>query len=172
MHRRHLLLSAIGLSLCARPALADTPLSLVPEAQKVGSGRLSYLFMPIFDATLYGPQGRWDANQPFALRLDYLRPLKGKAIAKNSVEEMRKQGAPDASLKIWGAQLEAIIPDVGHGVSITGVRDAAGATGFYSGDKWLGGISAPEFSTCFFAIWLGEKTSQPALRKQLLGQYA
>lgn len=170
MNRRYLFLSALGLCFCSGATQAETPLSLVPDAQKVGSGRLTYLFMPVFDATLYGPQGRWQADQPFALRLDYLRPLKGKAIARNSVEEMRRQGAPEASLKIWGAQLEAIIPDVGQGVSITGVREATGATGFYSGDKRLGGVSAPEFATYFFAIWLGAKTSQPALRKQLLGQ--
>jgi hypothetical protein len=36
-------------------------------------------------------------------------------------------------------------------------------------DKPIGNIDDAEFARAFFAIWLDPKTSEPSLRKQLLG---
>ena len=65
--------------------------------------------------------------------------------------------------------MAAIFPDVTAGTCLTGVYDAHGATVFYLSGKMIGHIDDPEFGKRFFAIWLGDKTSQPALRAQLLG---
>lgn len=166
MHRRLLLLSFA--CLFAAPVFAEVP--QLPGAQKVGAGRMTYLTLPVFDATLYAPGGVYSAAKPFALKLSYLRSLKGRDIARSSVEQMRRQGGhSDARLKAWGEAMAGMFPDVSKGASLVGVRHADGSTSFYREGKIIGRIDDPAFGRAFFDIWLGEKTSQPALRKQLLG---
>lgn len=142
----------------------------ITDAKKIGTARLEYMFWDIYDATLYAPQGRWQPDGPFALRLDYLRRLKGPLIADRAIEEMQKQGFQDQKkLRQWRTEMAKIFPNVHEGDSITGLRAADGSTRFFLGDKAIGTITDQEFSKQFFAIWLGEKSSEPDMRKQLLG---
>ncbi|GGZ34408.1 hypothetical protein GCM10011273_21050 [Asticcacaulis endophyticus] len=164
------MLSVMAVTLSAPNAQAETPdiLKHVPEARKVGAGRYSHLGFDIFDATLYAPQSRYNAAGPFALKLEYLRNIKGKTITDNSVKEIQKQGVSADKLNRWRDQMAAIFPDVAKGASITGIRDASGHALFYSGDKLIGTIKDAEFSRAFFNIWLGPKAPQ-TFRDKLLG---
>jgi len=142
----------------------------VPDAQKIGDGVLSYLFWDVYKATLYAPGAGWRPDAPFALSLDYMRDLKGRDIAARTIDEIREQGFTDeAKLSDWAARLAELFPDVAEGDSLTAVRDTAGRTVFYSDAKRIGMIDDPAFSRRFFDIWLGEKTSEPKLRRALLG---
>ncbi len=135
----------------------------------VGQARLTVLFFKIYDATLYAPKGQYRADQPFVLTLRYLREFEGEKIAQRTVDEMRKQGfSNEAKLVLWLRAMNALFPDVGPGVELSAVRLASGATDFYRGDQRIGQVADPEFGRQFFAIWLGEKTSEPAMRRQLL----
>ena len=150
---------------------ADSFQSYVPEAQKVGEGRLTYLFWDVYDAELYAPKGSLSLDKPFALKLSYLRPIPGKKIADRSIEEMRAQGVEDEiKLATWHEQMNRIFPDVDQGVDLTGVYTSKGETVFYQGSTVIGKIKDKEFSRAFFDIWLSEQTSAPDLRKKLLGQ--
>jgi hypothetical protein len=143
--------------------------SYVPDAQKVGEGRLSYLLWDVYDATLYAPKGAWEDGEPFALQLSYLRALDGRQIADRSIEEIRGQGfADEVKLATWHAQMRKIFPDVDEGVRLTGVYTQSGESVFYYDDVEIGRISDAEFGRAFFGIWLNEKTSAPDLRRQLL----
>ncbi|MBN8531034.1 MAG: chalcone isomerase family protein [Alphaproteobacteria bacterium] len=142
----------------------------VRSAQEVGAGRLTYLMWDVYDATLFAPEGKWQPQRPYALTLTYLRELEGKAIADRSIEEIRRQGGHDeVTLAAWHSQLRAIFPDVRPRVSLTGIYTEKGETIFFENGRKIGHLLDPEFSRAFFAIWLGEKTSEPALREQLLG---
>ncbi len=154
------------------PASADMSIISrdVPKAQKVGAGRLEFLFWSVYDATLYAPGGTFSPQRPFALRLDYLIPLSGADIADRSIEEMKKQGADDEDqLAAWREQMAAIFPDVDSGVALTGVRDVMGHTYFYRNNTAIGSIKDPNFTARFFGIWLDADSSEPKLRQQLLG---
>ena len=134
---------------------------------------MTYLTFPVFDATLYAPGGVYSEDKPMALKLLYLRNLKGRDIARSSVEQMRRQGGhSEAKLAVWGEAMASIFPDVSKGATLTGVRHADGSARFYQQDKVIGRIADPAFGRAFFDIWLGPKTSQPGLRKQLLGEGA
>lgn len=135
----------------------------------VGQARLTVLLFKVYDATLYAPKGRYLANQPFVLTLRYLREFKGEKIAQRTVDEMRKQGFTNqAKLTAWLHTMTSLFPDVQPGVELSAVRLPSGATDFYRGEQLIGQVSDPEFARQFFAIWLGEKTSEPAMRRQLL----
>jgi len=156
----------------AAPARADLGAAarLLPSAELVGAGRMTFLGFKVFDAELYAPDGTYAPSAPFALKLTYLRAFKGKDIADSSVKEMRRQGGvSDRQLTAWGREMEAIFPDVRPGQSITGVRTASGRTEFYLGNRKLGSIGDPAFTKKFFAIWLGNGSRDPQLRARLLG---
>lgn len=154
----------------ATAVASDAPVGkYVADAEVVGEGRLKVMLWNVFDATLYGPQGDYKSEQPFALSLTYLRKLKGRKIVKKTFEEIRVQGMRDKKLlAAWESQLTAIIPDVKAGQNITGIRDAGGSVWFYFNGKLAGSIEDPQFTQRFFDIWLGESTSEPDLRKKLL----
>ena len=150
---------------------ADHITTYVPHAEKVGDGRLTVMFWDIYDASLYAPHGRWSTAQPFALRLSYLRDIPGHKIADKSIEEIRKQGFDnEIRLADWHAQLTRIFPDVDDQTSLTGIYTQSGTTYFFSNSRAIGRITDPEFGHYFFDIWLGQKTTAPALRAQLLGR--
>ena len=143
---------------------------LLPDASMVGEGRITFLFWDICDAALYASDGEWDESKPYALTLRYLRKFKGDAIAKRSVKEIRDQGFDDIdTLQRWEEVMRDIFPDVAAGEQITGVLDEAGNTLFFFGDRKIGEVDDKRFGPRFFAIWLGEKTSDPKLRNALIG---
>jgi hypothetical protein len=157
--------------LSASPVIAsDVAQKYVPNAEQVGIGRLSVAFWDVYDATLYAPNGKWDAHKPYALSIDYFREIEGADIAKRSVEEMQKQGFSDAAkLAKWQIQMLEIFPDVKNGSKLTAVLKPEKSTAFYSHGAYIGSINDTEFGPHFFNIWLSEKTSEPDLRKKLLG---
>jgi len=143
----------------------------VPDAALVGEGRLRVMLWNVFDARLEAPDGRYDADAPFALTLSYLRGLDAHRIVDASIEEMTAQRpVDDRTLARWRAALERVIPDVETGTSITGVRDERGHTRFYRDGEPLGQVEDPAFTRAFFDIWLGEASSRPVLRDRLLAR--
>lgn len=142
----------------------------IPNSAVVGHGVLFYAFWDIYEATLFAPGGVWDAKQPHALSIEYFRALNGKAIADRSVQEIRQQGFTDeVMLAAWHAQMKAIFPDVKKGTVLTAVYIPDMHTSFYSGTEVIGVIKDDAFGKAFFGIWLAEKTSEPTLRRALLG---
>ncbi len=142
----------------------------IPDAQKVGEGRLSYFIWDVYDAALYTPKGTIQQSPPMALSLSYLRSIKGKDIADRSIQEMRDLGFNnEIQLADWHAQMKNIFPDVEQGMTLTGVYTNDGATVFYQDGTLVGRINDPEFTRAFFDIWLNENTNAPDLRRRLLG---
>jgi hypothetical protein len=142
----------------------------VESPKAVGTARLSVLFWDVYDATLYAPKGEYAKGESFALKLNYLMEFKGDEIAERSVEEMRKQGfADEMKLAAWYSQMKAIFPNVTKGSVITGIYQPNKPTPFYAGSTKLGVIQDPEFGRHFFDIWLSEKSSEPEMRRTLLG---
>jgi hypothetical protein len=158
-------------------AVANTPLSFSQITEKyidspkvVGEAQLKVMFWKIYDAKLAAPNGEWKKDTPFALSLTYLRDFDGEEIASRSVDEMRDIGYEDEVLLAkWFEQMRSVFPDVKEGENITGVMDKQQHTHFYHEGNLIGSIDDQSFGQAFFDIWLNEKTSEPKMRKQLLG---
>jgi Chalcone isomerase-like len=163
-----ILLFALGFS---SPALSSpAALKHVPNAQKVGEGRLSVAFWDVYDATLYAPNGQWSPDAPYALSIRYFREIEGTDIAERSIEEMKKQGFTDnTALASWNTQMRNIFPNTKNGTELTALFTSNKTTEFYHNGKRIGVIKDPLFGKQFFDIWLNKKTSEPSLRKALLG---
>lgn len=167
------LLFVVAVSLAALPSrllASGLPLADLEGMRTVGEARMRVLFWDVYDARLLAPQGSYRDDQPFALALTYLRTLDGEKIAARSIEEMRRQGVSDeAALARWYARLAQIIPDVAERDEIVGLAAADGSTRFFLDGELIGRVDEPGFTQAFFSIWLGEATSEPRLREQLLG---
>jgi len=145
----------------------------LPRARLQGSGTLRYFGMAIYEARLWAApefeSGRYEAHD-LALELRYARKLDGAAIAERSIAEMRRVGPVDpAQAKSWLVQLTQAFPDVKPGDRLTGVRGSGGVTRFYGNGQLISSIADPEFGRLFFGIWLSANTSEPALRRELIG---
>lgn len=141
---------------------------------KLGEGRYDYYFWEVYDAALYAPSNRLDWGATFLLKLDYHRSLKGVAIAKRSVKEIRRQPFSEEAhreikLAAWYAQMRDIFPDVERGDSIIGLYLPGKGAQFWQGQRKLGEVMDADFGRRFFEIWLGPMSSAPELRASLLG---
>lgn len=148
----------------------ELPFALT-EAHLVGESQFTYFFWDVYDASLYASQGKWNPDAPFALKLTYARNFKGDNIASRSVKEMRSQNPADTdTLARWQSEMTRLFPDVKDGDQLIGIADSMQHSVFYFNSKKLGEINDVAFTQAFFNIWLGEKTSQPDMRKSLLGE--
>lgn len=177
---RRQLLALAGATLLA-PAMAQArtaPAEAVaewPAARLLGSGRLRFLGLHIYDIRLWTPEvtlapDDW-ARTPLALEIEYARGLDGKAIAERSIEEMRRSGAIAGDTESrWLRAMTALFPDVKAGDRITGVQRPGLATRFFFNGTLRGEVADAEFTRRFFGIWLGPFTSEPQMRASLLGR--
>lgn len=147
-------------------------LRLLPAATVAGQGRLTYWGFEVYDASLWVAPGFRRGNfaeHGFALQLSYLRDFRAADIARRSIDEMARTGRFDpAQARQWQAALQAALRDVRRGDRLTGIHRPGHGAVFLFNDKPAGEVRDPVFARLFFAIWLGEQTSEPALRQALL----
>ncbi len=145
----------------------------LPQAGLAGSTRLRVWGFEVYDAQLWVEPG-FRANQydkhPLALSLSYLRALKGAAIAERSLKEIRGIGpVPEGQAAQWLRAMTQLFPDVQAGDRLTGLHQPGVGARFWLNGQPLGSIADGRFSAAFFGIWLAEATSEPTLRRELLG---
>jgi hypothetical protein len=144
----------------------------LPGATALGSARLRFFGLNIYDSRLYVPRGFQPlayTQSPFALELSYLRGLSGKLIAERSLKEMSRINAPPVDVQSrWLAAMEKAFPDVQSGDRITGMHLPGVGARFWFNGQPRATIADAEFSLRFFGIWLAESTSEPGLRTELL----
>lgn len=148
----------------ALPATATTD-----KWQGVGEGVMRYLFWDIYHAELATNTGDYRQGQhPMRLSLTYLRDIEGDEITKATFDQWRKLDRPEY-VRTYKALLKGLWPDVRSGDTLSFVTDANGQGTFYFNGELLQRVDDPAFSEAFTAIWLSPKTTEPALRAQLLG---
>ena len=109
---------------------------LLPQARLVGTGTFTWFGFHAYDGALFAADGAYQDGRPFALELTYARDFTGNAIARRSIDEIRKLGvASDAELASWLIVLKALFPDIRKGDRLAGVMTAYGTTQFLQDRK-------------------------------------
>ena len=138
--------------------------------QPIGTGQISWLMFDAYTAELWCDAGQWSYDVPFALRLKYEMDFSKADLIERTVKEIDGQQKLTADeRKNLTVALEASFPDVAENDTITAVYQPSGVTTFYHNREETGTITDKTLSQRFFDIWLGAKTSEPKLRKKLLG---
>ncbi len=136
----------------------------------IGEGTLKVLMWEVYDLRLYtdGTPFSWLHN--FMLEFDYSRELKKENVIDASLKEFKLQpNLTDKDIKAWEVYLEQVIQPVQKGTKATVQWIPKGYIIFHYEGLKPTVIENEEFARAFLNIWLGEKTSRPKLRSQLLG---
>ncbi len=137
----------------------------------VGQAKLRVAFWNIYEARLRAPAGRYSPEQTHALVLTYLRDFSKKNLIKETKKQLEHIGLGDhANIDTWLTRLDELWVDVEENESITLYVDQSKHAHFFHNHHWLGKIADPEFSAAFAGIWLSERSSEPKLREQLIGE--
>ncbi len=180
--------AALGTGLPAAPARAARAVAsssaapaLPPEVDAAGGLRLlgaqrfRYWGWHVYDAQLYTGAG-FDAARPLtqrlALSLTYARAFRASDIAERSLQEMGHQAPLDeAQQRRWKASLQQVLVDVAPGDRLTGIHEPArqARASFFHNGRPTGDLNDAMLAERFFGIWLSPQTSQPAMRRMLLG---
>ena len=156
------------------PAPPPEIAAALPAAILQGRGLLRFFGLAVYEARLWAAAGfeseRYPA-QPFALELRYARALAGPAIAERSIAEMRRSGDIDEEqARRWQQAMTRAFPDVVAGDRLTGLSQPDGSTRFFLNGQPTSSLVDAAFTRRFFGIWLAPTTSEPSLRRQLIGQ--
>ena len=135
----------------------------------IGEGTLKVLMWEVYDLRLFTDGTPFSWNNKFMLEFDYSRELKKESVIDASLKEFKLQpNVTDKDIKAWEVYLEQVIQPVQKGNKATVQWVPEGQIIFhYEGSKPIT-IENDKFARSFLNIWLGEKTSRPKLRNQLL----
>ncbi|WP_455208754.1 chalcone isomerase family protein [Kaarinaea lacus] len=141
--------------------------------QPVGTGTIRWFGFTIYDASLWTASGDFKNltySLPVALHITYQKSIKSSALANRTAKEWKKLDIYSAvERQQWEQRLTAIWPSVKPGDSITTLVTATKQTQFYYNKELIKTINDPEFGVALLSIWLHPNTSQPELRRKLIG---
>lgn len=157
----------------AADALPEPVNVSMPEAKKLGNSKFTWFGLHVYDAQLWssvtGNQFDYKVH-PSWLELKYGRDFAGADIAEQSREEMEKiGGASEDKLKAWEKRLGEIFPNIKKGDTLSAMYLPGKVMQFFHNGKPLAAVNDMELARSFMGIWLDAKTSEPDLRKKLIG---
>ena len=137
----------------------------------IGEGDLKVFFSPVYRVRLLSNDKNFSWNNDLVLEFDYQRALKKNDVIEASIKEMRLQkGVTEKQLSKWQSYLERGIQPVQKATKASLYWIAEGRiTFYYDGIKPIT-IEDVDFARAFMNIWLGPDTSEPELRRTLLGK--
>ena len=136
----------------------------------IGEGTLKVLMWEVYDLRLYTDGTAFSWQDKFMLEFDYSRELKKESVIDASLKEFKLQpNVSDKNIGAWEAYLEQVIQPVQKGEKATVQWVPEGQIIFHYEGLKPAVIENEKFAQAFFNIWLGEQTSRPKLRSQLLG---
>jgi hypothetical protein len=139
--------------------------------QLLGKAKLSVLFWDIYESQLFTSDGKLPFShscQYSLFEITYLRDISKQELLESTIAQWQYLAIDENEYRSYLAVLEYIWPDIKVGDQLT-LLNKANISVFYFNQKKIGEIESKEFANLFLRIWLDENTSEPELRKQLLG---
>ena len=137
----------------------------------IGQGTLKVLFFEVYNVRLLTDSKAFSWKNKFQLEFEYKREVKKQSVIESSIKEMRRQSnILDKDINQWQEYLEISIKPVQEGSQATVSWNPNGQITFHYQSSEPTTIEDENFARAFLNIWLGEETSQPKLRSQLLSQ--
>jgi hypothetical protein len=160
----------IGISMLATPAQAARWQDEVPAMKPVGMGELTWFGLHIYRAELWSANGHFDSTRPYVLALTYERKVTAQKQVNVTLDQMDKQGVPEARQARWRPLLEKVMVNVKAGDTMAGMYTPGSGAVFYYNGKQQSASNNIAFIDDFFGVWLNSRTTEPELRRKLLGE--
>ncbi|RYV02344.1 hypothetical protein SOPP22_09810 [Shewanella sp. OPT22] len=158
---------ASSLSQCSKQneGLSDAKESL----NLVGTAKLKVWFWNVYTSDLYTPTGKYSGKEQCLLfEINYLMDISKEELINSTVENWQHLGLTPNDYQGFVFKLEKIWPNVSKGDQLA-FQVLPTESVFYLNGKPIGKIEDKHFASIFLSIWLSKKTTQPRLRKKLLG---
>ncbi|NOH95961.1 chalcone isomerase family protein [Vibrio sp. 99-70-13A1] len=160
---RRITLAAILLAVSGfASSISASPTS---DFQKLGEGEMNYMFWTIYSAELFASVSTGEQ----ALKIEYQKSIDSQALIDATEDQWNQLGYTQKNINTWLEPLNALWPNVKPGNTLTIIVAEDQTSRFYFDDQPIGVVSDKGFGEAFLSIWLSENTSEPKLRKQLLG---
>lgn len=150
-------------------AAANLHASPAEPLRPVGSGKFTWFGMTVYRATLLTADGSFSSTDRYALQIDYQFDFTRQQLARSSLEQIERLYGKQADGERLIQQLQAVFCDVRSGDHILGLHQPGEGAWFYNDEGLIGELDDPRLAQAFFDIWLAPGTSEPELRRQLLG---
>ncbi|MCH4293208.1 chalcone isomerase family protein [Shewanella sp. 3B26] len=168
--RPKLLIALMMITLSAFAA-ADSASGPLDGMSRVGKGKMNWLWLELYHASLYTQDGRYQIGRyPQALEIQYSRDIKAKDLLDATGSEWQKQGVDEAQVQSYLAKLAPLWVDVQRGDTLLLVANDETQGEFFFNGQSLGSVNDSGLMQAFLGIWLRDDTSEPSLRAQLLGE--
>ena len=136
----------------------------------IGEGTLKIFLWEVYDIRLLSDGGPFSWHDDFVLEFVYKRDLTKDEVIEASIKEMRRQkNITDSQIERWQKYLQQGIKSVQPATKAALFWTDKGTITYYYEGKTPVTIKDAAFARAFINIWLGADTSEPALRKALLG---
>lgn len=173
MHKLLYSFTTLAVLLTAAVSFAsDKPTELetrLKAQEPYGSGSLEEFFFSIYDAHLWTDARQWSYDAPFALTVTYAMSISKQELIDSTLKEIFRQHEPsEPVMQTYSVLLEQAYADVKEGDRITAFHNTSGGIEFFLNGRKMLQSDNKHFAKHFFDIWLSDKASKPALRKQLL----
>jgi hypothetical protein len=136
-----------------------------------GEATFSVLFWDLYKSRLKTTSGKYPisfAKDQLIFEIEYFADISKEDLIKRTVEQWQHQNIPKEAYQPYISQLNSIWPAITEGDSLA-ILVKKDSSIFYFNNQRIGIIEDNFFGRLFIDIWLNKKTSQPSLRKQLLG---
>jgi hypothetical protein len=146
--------------------------ALIPQAQALGGGDLTWFGLRIYRATLWSASRPFDDAQPFALQLHYYRSISRERLVNTSMDEIRRlsrAALPAATLSRWETLLASAFINVNEGDELVGIYLPSRGMRLYDRQRMLAEIDDQALARAFFDIWLNPDSRDKKLRQRLMG---
>lgn len=147
--------------------------SAANEYKIVGEGQYRVAFWSIYNATLSTPTGKFQGvaqQQPFYLKLQYLRDISKQDLVENTFDQWQKQNIDKAVVAQYKAPLMATFCDVQRSDSFAILVTPNGSQFYFNGAP-QGPSFSRKFGVLFAGIWLAENSTATELRQKLIGAH-
>ena len=145
--------------------------SVASDMNLIGQGTLKVLFFEVYDIRLLSDSRSFSWENKFQLEFEYRRTITKERVIDSSLKELkRQQNVTEQNLEEWKTYLEAAIQPLQEGSKTTIQWNPQGTITFQNEGVKSVTIKDESFARSYINIWLGEETSQPNLRNQLLNK--
>lgn len=157
-----------------QPIKWQSSLKVIEQQQPfkiVGKATLSILFWDLYKSKLSTSSGLYpmqQKNEKLMYEIEYLKAVSTEDLIEYTIEQWKHLQVRPQRYQLFLPKLASIWPDMRVGDSLALVIDQQ-SSAFYYNDNLVGSIDDPKFGPLFLDIWVSEKSSEPKLRQQLLG---
>ncbi len=142
------------------------------QFRSVGKAKFTVLFWDIYQSQLFYRADVVELgnnNQPLLFEIQYLKDITRDELIIRTIEQWQHLGVKEDNYQVYLPALKRLWPNIKAGDSLAILINQTGSS-FYFNENKIGTINEPEFGWLFVDIWLSPNTSQPKLRRQLLGR--